>query len=108
MRTALPVKFPDHQGKNREFSGFRPDWDERTPRKCRLNKGFFSKFPTQRNRELQQANREFFGPIRELSGSSREAVRSHTFNRRARFFTASSSSLRSPKRQSSSSTAITL
>ena len=48
MRTVLRVKFPDHQGKYREFSRFR-----RLATKIKLKKAlasleFLSKFPTQR------------------------------------------------------------
>ena len=61
-------------------------------RKCRLCNGFFSKFPTQRNREFQRPNREFFAPIREtfrVEQGSRPLA--HLCNRRTRFLPETSS-----------------
>src|ERR1039458_8393515 len=72
MRTALRIKFPDHQGKYREFSRFRPPWGRVAAEKASSSVGFSLKFPTQPNRELFWRNREFFRRNREFSGRSRE------------------------------------
>jgi hypothetical protein len=72
MRTGLCVKFPDHQGRYREFSRFCPSWSPPAPEKALSSLGFLSKFPTQRNREFFLANRELNLPIREFPGRSRE------------------------------------
>ena len=68
------LRFPDQQGKYREFRDFRMlYWAQYGP-EARIYKDFFSKFPTQRNRAFQKPNREFFAQIKELSGPSRETV----------------------------------
>jgi hypothetical protein len=72
MRTGLCVKFPDHQGRYREFSRFWPSWIPPTPEKALFSLGFLSKFPTQRNREFFPLNRKLSSLIREFSGRSRE------------------------------------
>ncbi len=72
MRTALGIKFPDHQGKYRELSRFRASRGQLAAEKAFASLGFLSKFPTQPNRELFWRNREFFRRNRELSGRSRE------------------------------------
>src|SRR5216684_4027101 len=51
MRTSLHVKFPDHQGKYREFRRFRPSRGRVVAEKALSSLGFSSEFPTQRNRE---------------------------------------------------------
>ena len=72
MRTALRVKFPDQQGKYREFLRFLPRFGQLSAEKAAYRLGFIGKFPTQPNRELFSPNRESFLPIREFSGRSRE------------------------------------
>src|SRR5208337_1063576 len=72
MRNALCVKFPDHQGKYREFSRFRPSQGRLAAEKALSSLGFLTKFPTQPNRELFWRNREFFRCNREFSRRSRE------------------------------------
>ena len=52
MRTSLRIKFPDHQGKYREFLQFRSSWGRLAAEKSLSSLGFLSKFPTQRNREF--------------------------------------------------------
>jgi hypothetical protein len=73
------VKFPVKQGKNREFARFpRRSWRLRH-KKAWNRLGFFSKFPTQRNRELFLDNRDLFRRIREFTGQIREISNSpHT------------------------------
>jgi len=66
------VRFPDHQGKYREFERSNPDFDRLRDEKCRRCLGFLGKFPTQRNREFLSGNRELFLRIREFSGLIRE------------------------------------
>src|SRR5208337_4555286 len=79
MRNALCVKFPDHQGKYREFSRFRPSQGRLAAEKAVSSLGFLRKFPTQPNRELFWRNREFFPRIREFTGRIREISNSpHT------------------------------
>src|SRR5208283_5825450 len=72
MRTALRVKFPDDQGRYREFLRFGPPWALAPTEKLWSSLGFSSTFPTQPNRELFWRNREFFRCNREFSGRSRE------------------------------------
>src|SRR5208282_4437624 len=72
MRTALRVKFPDDQGRYREFLRFGPPWALAPTEKLWSSLGFLSKFSTQPNRELFWRNREFFRRNREFSGRSRE------------------------------------
>ena len=59
MRNDLRVKFPDDQGKYREFSRFRASLTRFAPEKASSSFGFLSKFPTQPNRELFSSNWEF-------------------------------------------------
>ena len=75
-RTALYVKFPDHQGKYREFERSDPHFDRPRDEKRRRCLGFLAKFPTQRNREFLRGNRELFLRIREFSGPTRESSNS--------------------------------
>ena len=72
MRSALRVKFPDHQGKYREFSSFGASRSHLTAEKALSSLGFLTKFPTQRNRELFWRNREFSRRNRELDSKTRE------------------------------------
>src|SRR5271166_2479267 len=71
MRIALRVKFPDHQGKYREFSRFqapRPTWQ---PKKAARSLWFLSKFPNTTDQEFQNVIRELFCGIREFPGDNR-------------------------------------
>jgi hypothetical protein len=74
MRTALRIKFPDHQGKYREFSRFRTPWGRVAAEKASSSVGFSLKFPTQPNRELFWRNREFFRRNREFDPQNRESL----------------------------------
>src|ERR1039458_4142285 len=74
MRTALSVKFPDHQGKYREFSRFRLSSSRFADEKASPSFRFLAKFPTQQNRELFSSNREFNRRIREFSSENRETA----------------------------------
>jgi hypothetical protein len=65
-------KFPDKQGKNREFLRFQHGSDRHSDEKTKRCLGFFGKFPTQWNRELLLGNRELFLRIREFTGQIRE------------------------------------
>jgi hypothetical protein len=60
MRTALRVKFPDHQGKYREFSRFQGPETHLAGEKTSHSLQLFSKFPTQLIREFQSVIRELF------------------------------------------------
>ncbi len=68
MRTALWIKFPDKQGKNREFLRFQARSERSRPEKLRIGLGSSGKFPTQWNRELFLGNRDLFPQIREFTG----------------------------------------
>jgi hypothetical protein len=52
-------RFPDHQGKYREFCDFRPREADCWHRKAARLRGFLTEFPGPRNREFLQAIREF-------------------------------------------------
>ncbi len=52
MRNALRFKFPDHQGKYREFSRFRPSRSLFEAEKALSSLAFFFEFPTRRIREF--------------------------------------------------------
>jgi hypothetical protein len=52
MRTALDVKFPDDQGKNRELHAFVVLLPPQQLRKPAFLLAFSRKFPTRRNREF--------------------------------------------------------
>jgi hypothetical protein len=52
--------FPDQQGKYREFLRFRHLFGGESTKKLKWRLGFFSKFPTQWNRELFLGNRDLF------------------------------------------------
>jgi hypothetical protein len=72
MRTALRVKFPDHQGKYREFSRFQGPETDLAAEKASCSLWFLSKFPTQQIREFQDVIRELFCGIREFTGDNRD------------------------------------
>jgi hypothetical protein len=72
MRTALHVKFPDHQGKYREFSRFQGPETYFAAGKVPPSLRFLSKFPTQQIREFQNVIRELFCGIREFTGDNRD------------------------------------
>src|SRR5277367_2066930 len=72
MRTALRVKFPDHQGKYREFPGFQPSWCRLGAEKATYSLRFFIEFPTQLNREFFKLKRELFRRNREFALNNRE------------------------------------
>ena len=72
MRTALGVKFPDHQGKYREFSRLRGRETDLAAEKASHLLWFLSKFPTQQIREFQNVIRELFCGIREFTGDNRD------------------------------------
>ncbi len=55
---SLRVKFPDEQGKYREFPQFGPRSDAVRREKARVSFRCLVKFPTRRNRELFHPNRE--------------------------------------------------
>ena len=68
------IKFPDQQGKYREFLRF-PRRFERLRYEMPWNRlGFFGKFPTHRNRELSSPNRESLLRIREISARNSETI----------------------------------
>jgi len=60
-------KFPDQQGKYREFRRFRPVSNQMRAEKSFVSLMNLSKFPTQQNREFLLPNREFILTIREFS-----------------------------------------
>ncbi len=68
------VKFPDHQGKYREFSRFRLPWRRVACEKALSSLGISSEFPTQPNREFFWWNREFFRRNREFDPQNRESL----------------------------------
>ena len=69
----LPAaKFPDHQGKYREFRRFRSDLRIFEMENCFGSRCLFLKFPKIRNKELILNNREIFGGIRESNEAIRE------------------------------------
>ena len=68
-------KFPDHQGKYREFLRFWPFSKHPSAERLFVYLINLGKFPTQRNKEFLQSNREFLFRIREFSGRIRENVR---------------------------------
>ena len=72
MRTALYAKFPDHQGKYREFHRFRAPECDFADEKGLRSLVVFSKFPTKQIREFQNVIRELFCGIREFLPDNRE------------------------------------
>jgi hypothetical protein len=58
MRTALRGKFPDHQGKYREFHRLRAVLAFHPVEKTARTLGFFLEFPGDRNREFRLPIRE--------------------------------------------------
>jgi hypothetical protein len=60
MRTALRVKFPDHQGKYREFSRFRRSETYLAAEKASRSLQFLSKFPTQRSGNFKMLSGNYF------------------------------------------------
>ena len=67
-------KFPDQQGKYREFLRFWAPEGGLRPEYTLSSLGFLSKFPTQRNREFFNANRELFYLNRVFPSNNGEAA----------------------------------
>jgi hypothetical protein len=80
MRTALRVKFPDHQGRYREFSRFQGPENYFAAGKASRSLWFLSKFPTQQIREFQNVIRELFagsGNLLEITGTTARSLFIH-------------------------------
>ena len=65
-------KFPDHQGKCREISLIHSDFVAEAIEKPKYFMGFFSKFPSNRNREFLLQSRETDRWNRETGGAIKE------------------------------------
>jgi hypothetical protein len=87
MRTALRVKFPDHQEKYREFSQFRPPTGRLAAEKALLSFGFLSEFPTKRNRNIERRTGNYFAGTGNFLQTTGKPVRSKS-GKKSRLITA--------------------
>src|ERR1035437_3689280 len=72
MRTALCVKFPDHQGKYRELSRFRPPWGPNWDQISLVFSRVFDEIPYSTEQGIILEEQGIFRCNRDFSGRSRE------------------------------------